>query len=192
MRAMERRGRQLRWGWAAALMPALLAWPCPAPAQMYGPDSGLVQNDLSGPRVGVTYRPDGDTGELGRMVTQFGWHMETQVTSQRGPQFIVEFVPLVAGVQSGRFLPSASLGLGVRLPEGFEFGVGPTVAVGRSHNGYGASYGLNTAVFGAVGQTFDFGGVRVPVNLVVAGNRDGARLTLLTGYAIRRASRPLP
>jgi hypothetical protein len=163
--------------------------PVPSQPQLAPSEPRLVAYDLSGPRVGVTYRPEGDTREVGRFVSQFGWHVETQVASQAGPQFLVQFVPLVAGVEYGKFLPSASLGLGVRVPSGYEFGVGPTVAAGRSSD---QRAGLHSAIFGAIGRTFDYGGVGVPVNLVVAGNKDGSRITFLVGYAVRRASRPLP
>jgi len=150
------------------------------------PEPQLIQRDLSGPRVGVTYRPDGDTRVLGRLVSQFGWHFETQVATPEGPEFLIEFIPLVAGVEYGQFLPSASLAFGVRTPAGYEFGLGPNVGVGRSGQ---ENIGLRSAIFFAAGRSFHYGGVQVPVNLAVAVNRDGARPTLLVGYAIRRDSR---
>ena len=154
----------------------------PAPS----PEPQLVQRDLSGPRVGVTYRPDGDTRELGRLVSQFGWHMETQVSTPGGPEFLIEFIPLVAGVEYGKFLPNASLAFGVRTPQGYEFGVGPNVGFGSSRD---QGVGLRSAIFVAAGRSYDLGGIHVPVNLAVSINRDGARPTLLVGYAIRRDAR---
>ena len=174
--------------WWAVLVPGLMTLVATAAADplVGGPESQLIQRDLSGPRVGVTYRPDGDTRDLGRLVSQFGWHMETQVAAPGGPQFLIEFIPLVAGVEYGKFLPSASLAFGVRTPAGYEFGVGPNVGIGRSGD---ERFGLRSAIFLAAGRSYDYGGIHVPVNVAVSINRDGARPTLLVGYAIRRDAR---
>jgi len=163
------------------------------PASMRG-DSiegppNLIERDLSGPRFGFTVRPDESVGhhDVGRVVSQFGWHFEHHISAiEGGPQFVTEFVPLVAGVEYGKLLPSASLGIGVRFPTGYEFGLGPTASVWRGPLGVAE---VKSALFFAVGRTFDYSGVHVPVNLVWATNQDGNRVTLIAGYAIRRASR---
>ena len=152
----------------------------------------LRERDLSGPRFGVTYRPN-DSGssnkDVGHFVSQFGWHFETQVVPRGGgPQFIIQFVPLVAGVEYGKALPSGSLGMGVRFPSGYEFGLGPTVAAAGSDF---HSLEAKSALFVAVGRSFDYGGVSIPFNLVFVTNQDGQRVSLIAGYAIRRSSRPL-
>ncbi len=145
----------------------------------------LLERDVSGPRVGFTWRPELRAGEP--LVSQFGWHFEHHVSpGVVGPQFVTQFVPLVAGVEQGRIRPSASLGLGVRLPNGYEFGLGPTV--GASYDRYGQPV-LRTAVFLTAGRSFEYEGIRIPVNLVLATNRDGSRVSLIAGYAIRRATR---
>ena len=152
----------------------------------------LVERDLSGPRFGFTVRPDESTGshDVGRIVSQFGWHFEHHISAEAGgPQFVTEFVPLVAGVEYGKLLPSASFGIGVRFPTGYEFGLGPSASVWRDPFGQPQ---LKSALFLTAGRSFDYSGVHVPVNLVWATNRDGNRVSLIAGYAIRRASRRIP
>jgi len=150
----------------------------------------LVERDLSGPRFGFTIRPNGSPGtweDVGPVVSQFGWHFEHHISPEvGGPQFVTEFVPLVAGVEYGRFLPSLSFGVGVRFPQGFEFGLGPSISATRDE--YGQVTG-RSALFFALGQTFDYSGVHIPLNVVLSTNKDGSRVSLMTGYAIRRAVR---
>jgi hypothetical protein len=190
MRAFESFVRCRGWWWTAL---ATLPWASLAGADTPPIDASpeLVQRDLSGPRIGITYRPGGPSTShgVGRLVSQFGWHSETQVVPRRGgPQFVIEVVPLVAGFEYGKFLPSVSLGLGVRLPSGYEFGLGPTVSLG---GGNAESIGLGSALFVTAGRSFDYGGVSLPVNLVYAGNQKWSSLSVLVGYAIRRASQTI-
>jgi hypothetical protein len=134
----------------------------------------VYQYDLSGPRIGGTFAPDGTA------MTQFGWHFESQASpSPRGPWFIVERVFLVGGVEQNRFVPNGTLVFGMRLPSSFEFGLGPSVTLG----GY---RGLQSGVVAAAGHSFRTGGIRVPVNVACAWRRGGElRWTLITGWAIR-------
>jgi len=148
------------------------------PSDSIDPSERVVQYDLAGPRLGATFMPDGTVR------SQFGWHFENQASSGRnGPAFIVEKVFLVAGMEDNAFRPSGTLVFGMRLPGSFEFGVGPSVTLG----GY---RGMNTGIVVAAGQSFRVGGIRIPVNVAVAGQRRGGhRWTLVTGWAIRD---PLP
>jgi hypothetical protein len=153
----------------------------------------MIERDLSGPRFGVTFRPDGQVfsnrENVGRVVSQFGWHFEKQIVPVGGgPQFILEAVPLIAGVEYGKFMPSMNLGMGIRFPSGYEFGVGPSVSV--THDEWGGEK-VRSALFIAAGRSFDYGGVHLPVNVVVATNRDGQRASLIVGYAIHHASRAI-
>jgi hypothetical protein len=149
-------------------------------AQMLNTEPPVFQNDLDGPRVGLTFMPNGAPR------TQFGWHSESQAGSgTRGPWFLVERIWLVGGVEKGEFIPSGTLIFGVRTPGGFEFGVGPSLTLGPE--------GFTTAIVAAAGQTLRYGGIRVPVNLAVAmSNREGrsaVRVSLITGWAIKQSSR---
>ena len=134
----------------------------------------VYEYNLSGPRFGATMTPLG-------AVSQFGWHSENQVApGKSGPWFIVERVLLVGGMENNMFIPSGTLIFGVRLPSSFEFGIGPSVTLGLPGRG------ANVGVVAAMGQSFRIGGIRVPVNIAVAGNRGGeARVSLITGWAIR-------
>ena len=152
-----------------------------------GDEVTLAQRNLGGPRLGITYVPG--TGELerelrqkqiGSTLSQFGWQFEYQVIPDGGgPSFVVQFVPLVAGVEYGTLIPSASLALGVRMPSGVEFGLGPNLLIGGNK-------GLNTSLVVAVGKSFNYGGVSIPLDFVYATSPDGNRISVIFGYAIRK------
>jgi hypothetical protein len=148
------------------------------------------ERDLSGPRFGVTmvmgngelYRQLKEE-KMDRVLSQFGWHFEQQVVPEGGgPQFVVQFVPLLAGVEYGIVVPNATLAMGVRFPRGWEFGLGPNVMA----TGVEDSDDLHTSLVMALGHSFDYGGVSLPVNLAFTTNPEGNRVTLMFGYAIRR------
>ena len=134
----------------------------------------VYRYDLSGPRIGATFALEGTA------MTQFGWHLESQVSpSPRGPWFIVEKVFLIGGIDQNRFVPNGTLVFGMRLPSSFEVGLGPSVTL----NGY---RGFQSGIVVAVGHSFRMGGIRVPVNVACAWQRGGEqRWTLITGWAIR-------
>jgi hypothetical protein len=147
--------------------------------------------NLSGPRFGMTYvAGDSDLyrrlrdNDMDRLLSQFGWHFEKQVIPEGGgPQFVVEFVPMFAGVEYGKFVPAATLAMGVRMPSGIEFGLGPNVAV----TGTDEDPEAMTSLVLALGKSFDYGGVSIPINVAYATNPDGQRLSLIVGYAIAKA-----
>lgn len=148
------------------------------------------QWNLGGPRLGMTYVPGNGTlkqalhdKQIGSALSQFGWQFEYLVIPEGGgPSFVVQFVPLVAGVEYGTLIPSASLALGVRMPDGIEFGLGPNLLVGGSK-------GVSTALVMAIGKSFNYGGVSIPLDIVVATNPDGNRVSLIFGYAIKKSAR---
>lgn len=137
---------------------------------------------LDGPRVGLTFLSAGVVNkarergtDIGPVVTQFGWQFETRLFRlPNGLSGLVEFVPLVGGLEQGLFLPSVSGLLGLRGAKGFEFGVGPNVTP------------LGTSVVLALGTSIQANGVNFPVNLAVVPGRDGMRMSLLVGFNARR------
>ena len=141
------------------------------------------KKSLGGPRLGFTVIPgNSELGRrleeegLSRIISQFGWHFEHRViASGNGPAFVVEFVPLIGGVEYGKPILSLSLMFGIRMPSGYEFGVGPNVIVSKS-----AKSGLIIAV----GKTFDVQGVSIPINLAYATSPAGVRIAFIVGYAI--------
>ena len=154
---------------------------------------------LSGPRLGVTMvAGDGELWQrlddkgMGRMLSQFGWQFERQIVPYGGgPRFVIECVPLLAGVEYGTVVPSTTLAMGVRFPGGIEFGIGPNVSF------VGGDEPVASSLVVALGKSFDYGGVSLPVNVALGSNPDGQRVSLIVGYAIQRApaatqSEPLP
>ncbi len=138
---------------------------------------------LSGPRFGATFLSEGVIRKLktdrgigvGQAMTQFGWQFEKQFYStQSGPTAVTEMVVLFGGLEQGKVLPSLSWLVGVRTRNGAEFGVGPNVT----------PVGVALAIAG--GMTFRAGALNVPVNLAVVPSKSGVRVSVLTGFSLRR------
>lgn len=136
---------------------------------------------LSGPRFGLTIIT-GKTAERLKedfdavpILTQFGWQFERNFFSvENGPTGVVEFIPLVGGLEQGLFLPSLTFAVGIRFPSGFEFGTGPNVSV----TGFSLAF--------AVGKNFKAGNLNLPVNFSLIPSKEGARFSLLVGFNSER------
>jgi hypothetical protein len=117
----------------------------------------------SGPRIGVTFLGPGESTDkmneifnrnINPVISQFGWQFETRFfTLDNGAQGLVEFVPLVGGLEQGLFIPSATAMVGFRTPKGYEIGVGPTISLG------------GPGIVFAAGTSFRSGKIVFPVNL---------------------------
>ena len=138
---------------------------------------------LAGPRIGFTvlsnkYRDEINEefeSDVNAFMTQFGWQFETRIfTLESGMSGLFEFVPLVGGLEQGKFLPSLSALVGLRGAKGFEFGVGPNISLG------GAGLVL------AAGTNFQSQGVNFPVNVAFAPSKDGGRFSVLFGFNSRK------
>lgn len=146
---------------------------------------------LSGPRMGMSYAiPDGKElhqslreNDMGQFISQFGWHFEWIVEPEKGgPAFVIETIPFIGGVEYGTVVPSLSLVMGVRLPAGYEFGMGPLAYyTGVEDKPVGSSLVM------AFGKSLDFNGVSIPLNLAVATSPKGTRASFIFGYAIHRS-----
>jgi len=144
----------------------------------------FAERNLGGPRIGVSYVVgNGSLAQelkkhgFGQLLSQFGWHFEYQVIPEGGgPQFVIQFVPLISGVEYSQIFPTATLAIGVRMPSGIEFGLGPNVLLADK---------VRSALTIAVGKSFNYGGVSIPVNLALTTNPEGQRISLIVGYAIR-------
>ena len=128
---------------------------------------------LSGPRIGLTFITQGssadylnegiafdedENGGFGNtgtaFTTQYGWQWETRFAdSDENIIGIVEWVALIAGLEKGMFLPSASSLVGIRTVKGFECALGPNVSL----SGVGLAF--------AVGYNFKSGNLNIPINL---------------------------
>ncbi|WP_201985827.1 hypothetical protein [Hymenobacter rubidus] len=147
------------------------------------PDDAILEETihLDGPRVGFTILTPGvlskaqeSIPDLNPFLTQFGWQFETRLFRlPNGLSGLVEFVPLVGGLEQGKFLPSLSGLLGIRGAKGFEVGMGPNVT----------PLGANLVL--AVGSSFHSGGINFPVNLAVVPGNGGARVSLMIGFNAR-------
>ena len=128
---------------------------------------------LSGPRVGITLISQGSSADYlneginfdedenngfgntgSAFTTQYGWQWETRFTDS-DEKFIgiVEWVALIAGLEKGMFLPSASSLVGIRTTKGFECALGPNFSL----SGVGLAF--------AIGYNFKSGNLNIPVNL---------------------------
>jgi uncharacterized membrane protein (UPF0136 family) len=170
---------------------------------------------LTGPRVGATFITEGSAadvvndgidfdnnnmfGSTGTAFTsQYGWQWETRFADDGGDVVgIVEWIVLVAGMEKGRFLPSASSLIGARTSKGLEFAIGPNLSLA----------GVSMAV--AVGYNFTSGKLNIPVNLafvpgikrqdsyfdLATGNdvnydyNTGSRISLIIGFNLSNTDR---
>ena len=138
--------------------------------------------NLSGPRFGMTALSQGVVDELRRRsitvgpnISQFGWQFEKQFYSKgSGLAAVNEWVFLAGGLEQGVVLPSLSWLVGLRTREGAEFGIGPNVTPA----------GVSLVI--AAGVTMRTGTFNVPVNVAVVPSRVGTRVSVLTGFNMRR------
>ena len=152
-----------------------------APSRHYG-----------GPRIGATFIDAGisrqriasafNRGEIQPVITQFGWQFETQIFRlEDGSKALVEFVPMIGGLEQGLFIPSGTGIIGYRSKNGVEFGMGPSLSLG----GVGVAF--------AAGFSFKSGPVTFPVDLVFSPSiiktnksleksQSSSNLTLVIGF----------
>ena len=167
---------------AAPAKPAAAASNVPVVSNADPNDAVLGETiHLDGPRLGVTYlskrvvdRAREENISLNPVISQFGWQFESRLFRlANGVSGLVEFVPLVGGLDQGRFLPSVTGLLGVRGPKGFEFGVGPNVTL------------LGPSLVLAMGTSIQSNGINFPINIAVAPSNEGTRVSLLFGFNAR-------
>ena len=126
---------------------------------------------LAGPRIGMTLITAGPVADFlhegfdfdendrygstgAAFTTQYGWQWESRFADGGGEIVgIVEWIVLVAGMEQGKFLPSATSIIGARTNKGLEFGVGPNLSL----SGVGMVFG--------VGYNFKSGKLNLPVNI---------------------------
>jgi hypothetical protein len=162
---------------------ALLTLLCCAPALSQTTLPPIAETaDLSGPRFGLTLLADGVVKKLeereikvGPHISQFGWQFEKQFYAKdSGVTMVTEWVPLVGGLDQGVVLPSLSWLVGVRTRDGAEFGIGPNITP------------AGAALVFAAGMTFRTGALDIPVNVAVVPSKYGSRVSLLSGFSLRR------
>jgi hypothetical protein len=133
---------------------------------------------LAGPRIGMTLITAGPVADFlhegfdfdendrygstgDAFTTQYGWQWESRFADGGGEIVgIVEWIVLVAGMEQGKFLPSATSIIGARTDKGLEFGVGPNLSL----SGVGMVFG--------VGYNFKSGKLNLPVNIAFMPGRN--------------------
>ncbi len=132
----------------------------------------IRRKSFSGPRIGYTYITSGTTAdylaERGKNpgITQFGWQFEGRLFTVEGLSGLIEFVPLIGGIEQGIIIPSASCLLGIRSSgkTSFEFALGPNFSI--SPNYKGDTEGAVGLVL-AAGTSLRKGNINFPINLAV-------------------------
>ena len=139
--------------------------------------------DMSGPRFGLTMLNQKSVDTLFEkrgiavqpMISQFGWQFERRLyTNGDGVTMLMEWVPLVSGLEQGVALPSLNWMTGLRTASGSEFGLGPNITP------------LGVGLVAAAGITMRTGALHVPFNIAVATSKSGARLSVMTGFNVRK------
>lgn len=137
---------------------------------------------LDGPRVGFGYAMMADNSNIKRIygdedlnvdpfVSLFGWQFEWRYfTTNDGSQGLIEFIPMIGGLDQSMLLPMANILIGYRSPQGFEFGAGPSVSL------------VGTGLVVAIGKNFRSEHVNFPVNLSFHKGKDSMRLGLTFGF----------
>jgi hypothetical protein len=166
-----------------AVVAAVLTLGLCAPARSQTTVPPLAKTvSLSGPRFGLTLLADGVVEKLkernidvGSHISQFGWQFEKQFyTRDSGVTMVTEWVALVGGLEQSVALPSLSWMVGIRTRDGAEFGIGPNITT------------AGTALVLATGMTFRAGALNIPVNVAVVPGKPGTRVSVLSGFSLRR------
>ena len=145
----------------------------------------LTSRKLNGPRLGMSYLLGEDLPvingkEIGPLVSQFGWHFEWIIRPEGGgPAFVTQLIPFLGGVEHSLLIPSVSTVFGIRLPFGLEFGMGPHLSTRFSKDEW-----ISPSLVGAIGQSINFSGVSIPLNIAVTTSKHGQAAAFVFGYAI--------
>jgi hypothetical protein len=181
--------------------------------------------NLSGPRMGFTYftgesstilqaRESAGGFNANPLMFQFGYQFEVQYLNQGSFQALFEFIPLITGLDQGKFLPSISILNGMRSNiSGWELAFGPVFYMTQRSKGFrnietGAwqlaeptplkgwetesrfdSRGeptFDTGFVFAVGKSFKSGKLNIPVNAFFIPRRDGHRFGISVGFNAKR------
>ncbi len=182
--------------------------------------------NLSGPRMGYVFF-SGQTAEILARPTnkggfdaspayfQMGYQFEKQYLSEGKWQALVEFIPLISGVDQGLFIPSLSILNGLRSNKnGLEFAIGPSFNIAKRadvvevdgewllaqnyNNVKGlpvekrldsrGKYELASNVVIAAGFSLKSGKLNIPINAYVIPGRDDFRLGISFGFNTKKSN----
>ncbi len=167
-----------------------------------------------GPRVGATLVGPGVFRDMltlegkRNLYSQFGWQFEKRLfTTKTGISAMVEFVPMIGGIDMGKFIPSVSGLIGIRTKKGIELGAGPNAAIYgyKNEKGYYTT-STNFGIVIAAGMSIKSDKVYFPINLAFIPSvgktarvvdpstgktinkkyETGAKISLLVGFNYRK------
>lgn len=142
---------------------------------------------------------------------QFGYQFEKQYLNEGNFQALFEFVPMVSGLDQGRFIPSIAILNGIRNNKnGLEFAIGPSFTLTKMAQGIYDANGnwilksqlpsgsildnlekrmdsrgtveLNTSLIIAIGKTFKSGKMNLPINFFYSPGLKSQRFGVSMGW----------
>jgi hypothetical protein len=178
---------------------------------------------LDGPRMGFAVltgknasimrnKPNEGGYDMFPVMSQIGYQFETQYLNEGNFQALVEFIPMITGLDQGTFIPSITILNGIRNNKsGFEIAFGPTLGLVSVASGYYDGNGqwrlrnpdmpagtqlesrmdsrgdiaLRTGFVIAFGKSFRSGKMNLPVNGYIIPHKDGMRVGLSFGFNAR-------
>lgn len=187
---------------------------------------------LDGPRFGATFltgdiatifsRPIDQGGfESYPVMFQFGYQFEVQYLNEGRFQGLFEFIPVINGLDQGKFIPSFALLHGMRdNKRGWELAFGPSIYLTQMAKGYYVdnewhlasdwkdtlpnphtltrrldSRGVPTVTSGfvvGIGKTFRSGKLNMPVNLFMVTSKHGMRYGFSMGFNVKNRREEKP
>lgn len=189
------------------------------------PESATL--NLSGPRLGFTalsgnlssiYQAPLTSGgfDATPLFFQFGYQFEVKYLNEGDFQALFEFIPIVSGLDQGRFIPSVSVLNGLRSNKtGWEFAFGPIFYLLRESEGFyddnnewrlereydgdvpnpapivsrldsRGELAFDSGFLFAVGKTIKSGRLNIPINAFVVPGKSGSRFGISMGFNARR------
>ena len=145
----------------------------------------LSKINIGGPRIGLTsvigkggFAEKLDQNKIGHFYSQFGWQFEFKVVPEgNGPSFVIEIIPMLGALEYSTVVPSVTVPIGIRMPSGWEFGIGPNVTAASIEK-------ASSSVVIALGKTFSYRGVGIPINIAFAKGQGGMATSVSFGYAL--------
>jgi len=170
--------------------------------------SARAEGGLSsgGPRVGLIYQTNKSVrSQLSEyvksrnkeakphpMLSAFGWQFEYEyLNTEGGTTGLMEFVPLVLGLDMGLAIPSINTVIGVRFADGLEIGCGPNFSTGVKETVHDAGTPdehidrktvAGVGMVGVIGKTLKAGQMNFPVNLAAVWSDTGTTVSILLGW----------
>ena len=183
--------------------------------ELNGPRVGAFYN--TGRRADKLMAPESEGGfDMYALSSMIGYQYEIQYLSSGNFQALIEMIASINGMESGEFVPSVAFLNGFRFSNtGFELGLGPVFRGVKMASGFYDNEGvwhleedlpatggyeivrdldsrgdfeLSTGLILAVGRTFRFGYLNVPINVYGSPNKDGWIYGVTCGFNV--AKRP--